>query len=130
MKKHNLIALCISMLLLVFSTGVLAATEAQTFNVDLPAFAGEYTSDVYYKSYNTNQKYYNNQVIHNGDIKNIKVQLRSNTNNTTWSEIGSNSAVIWYDSNFKGTGYYHIKLKNSAWTLSSYFSSGIWYRSY
>lgn len=130
--KKKAFSIVLAIIVFASAVSVLAAQEGRTFNVDLGAFKGVYTSDFYTKNYETEQTYWNNKTAsyHDGTVHDLSVNLqKSGGSETGYKNIGTNDTYIFSNATFKKTGSYRVKLRNSATSIYKYWTSGIWYYS-
>lgn len=130
MKLHKVLLGVFAVAIGVISIKVIADVQLQTFNVDIPAFQGKYTSDSYRKSYQTSQNYkcIGNMSNHDGTRHPILVNLHNNSTGkeSGFVKVNIGDSYTFNNSNFTSTDSYKIDLKNETWSIYTYFTSGIW----
>lgn len=113
----------------IISKNVLATNEVLTVNTDIPALSLKHTTATKYKNYDSNQKYYHNVTMSNHDGKhtNIKVRLHNNVSGkySDWATLGDKAEHV-FSTGFKNTGEYYAEIKNSTYSVYTYFTTGYW----
>lgn len=125
MKKLGLIAICI----LASLSAITFAQEGKVVNIDIKAMSGETKAANAYKTEYGGQSYWNNKTVSNHDANvvhpiNVAITTGKTPSRNDYKKVDTNSTVH-YD-NVNDPGNYNLFIKNSTWSVYTYFTSGIW----
>ncbi len=131
MKKVKMFSMVVlALAIIVVSYDSFAATQMQTVTADLPIAQGVYTTVSVYKNADSKQQYWNNATAsnHDGKKRNLMVSITGNGDTTSWKSLDQDTIGNFSDSFVKVSGKsYKARLKNSGWSLYTYYTTGIWY---
>lgn len=127
--KNKILLLTLILCLGVIASGVFASSQAMAITVDIPSGKGVYKSKSVTKDYVSNQKVYHISTMsnHDGSKTNMFARLYNvdYDSYSSWVEFGPGDDHS-YGGIFRNTGNYKLEIKNSKWSIYTYFTSGTW----